>query len=117
MNYTMIVLTEFYPAWLALPREERREYAKDLYEIIDEFKDSVQVRIFDAEALPGAHYTDFMICETTDLKAYHFMWEKIRDSRAYSKGYFKIKDVIMGMENAFEAFETEELQMPSLRKK
>jgi hypothetical protein len=112
----MIVLTEFYPSWLALSREERREYAKDLMEIVEEFKDRVQVRFFDAEALPGANFTDFMICETMDLKAYHFMWEKLRDTPAYGKGYFKIKDVIIGMENAFEVFEAEELNMHPLQK-
>jgi hypothetical protein len=97
MNYTMVVLIEIYPSWLALSRKERRKYAKNLYEIIEEYKESVIVRFFDAEALPGASYTDFMICETNDLKAYHFMWEKLRDTAAYGKGYFKIKDVIMGM--------------------
>lgn len=78
---------------------------------MDEYKDRVQVRFFDAETLPGADFTDFFICETKDLKAYHYMWEKLRDTCAYGKGYFKIKDVIMGMENAFQTFETEELQM------
>jgi len=39
------------------------------------------------------------------------MWEEIRDSEPYTKGYMKIKDVIMGIENAYQAYETEALQL------
>ena len=112
MTHTMIVLLEFHTPWLALSREERRPLAKDIYHIVDEYKNRVQVRFFDAEALPGANFTDFCICETKNLKDYHYMWEKIRDTAAYAQGYFKIKDVIMGMENAYQSFEIEELHMP-----
>lgn len=41
------------------------------------------------------------------------MWEEIRDTAAYAQGYLKIKDVIMGIENAYQQFEEEELHMPS----
>ncbi|SHE63027.1 Darcynin, protein of unknown function [Seinonella peptonophila] len=110
MTYTLILLLEFYPSWLSLTRAERREYADDIYRIIDDYDGQVKVRFFDAEALPGNHYTDFCICETEDLQAYHFMWEKIRDSAAYAHGFFKIKDVIMGIENAYQLFEEQERQ-------
>ncbi|SDC38983.1 hypothetical protein SAMN05421663_102276 [Terribacillus halophilus] len=56
-------------------------------------------------------YTDFVICETEDMKFYHFMWEEIRDSIPYTNGYMKIKDVIMGMENAFQSYEKEMLEL------
>lgn len=51
------------------------------------------------------------MCETDDLKFYHFMWEEIRDSIPYTRGYLKIKEVIMGMENAFQTYEKESLKM------
>ncbi|MFS0559385.1 darcynin family protein [Terribacillus sp. 179-K 1B1 HS] len=111
MRYMMIVLLEFYPSWLALPREERRRYASSLQEIMQTYEEHVKVRFFDAEALPGKDYTDFVICETDDMKSYHFMWEEIRDSIPYTKGYMKIKDVIMGMENAFQSYEKEKLEL------
>lgn len=63
------------------------------------------------KTLPGKDYTDFVICETEDLKFYHFMWEEIRDSIPYTRGYLKIKEVIMGMENAFQTYEKESLKM------
>lgn len=111
MRYMMIVLLEFYPSWLALPREERRKHAEALQATIQKYREHVQVRFFDAEALPGKDYTDFIVCETEDMKQYHYMWEEIRDSEPYTKGYMKIKDVVMGMENAFQSYESEILQM------
>lgn len=111
MRYMMVVLLEFYPSWLALPREERRQHAGALQATIQKYSKHVQVRFFDAEALPGKDYTDFVVCETEDMKQYHYMWEEIRDSQPYTKGYMKIKDVIMGMENAFQSYESEVLQV------
>lgn len=111
MRYMMIVLLEFYPSWLALPREQRRIHAAGLQEIISQYEERVNVRFFDAEALPGKEYTDFVVCETNDMESYHYMWEAIRDSEPYTKGYMKIKNVIMGLENAFASYEKEVLQM------
>lgn len=107
----MIVLLEFYPSWLALPREERRAHAAALQDIVQKYSKQVKVRFFDAEALPGKDYTDFAVCETEDLREYHYMWEEIRDSETYTRGYMKIKDVVMGMENAFQSYESEILKM------
>ena len=99
MKYMMVVLLEFYPSWLALPREERRTHAASLQELMQKYEEHVTVRFFDAEALPGKDYTDFVMCET------------IRDSIPYTSGYVKIKEVIMGMENAFQTYEKESLKM------
>lgn len=110
INHGIVVLLEFFPAWLALPREKRRELAADLYMIIGRYADKVNVKFFDADAFGGG-YSDFVICETTDLKQYHYMWEEIRDTVAYSHGYLKIKDVIMGIQSGYQAFEAEVLNM------
>ncbi|WP_217560938.1 darcynin family protein [Paenibacillus sp. GbtcB18] len=110
MKYMMIVLLEFYPSWLALSREERRNHAASLQQITQKYGQYVKVRFFDAEALPGDDYTDFVTCETEDLKQYHYMWEEIRDSLPYTQGYLKIKNVIMGIEGAFQSYEAEVLK-------
>lgn len=115
MRYMMIVLVEFYPSWLALPREERRKHAASLEEILQKYREQVNVRFFDAEALPGKEYTDFIVCETNDMKPYHYMWEEIRDSAPYTRGYLKIKDVIMGLENAFQSYESDMLNLDERR--
>lgn len=111
LNHGIIILLEFYPTWLALTREKRRELAKDLYSIIEKYSENVKVKFFDADAFGDGTYTDFIFCETSDLKMYHFMWEEIRDTHAYSNGYFKIKKVIMGLQNAYQKFEEESLEM------
>lgn len=113
LNHGIIILLEFYPSWLALPREKRRELAGDLYKIVEKYSEHVKVKFFDADAFGDGTYTDLVICETTDLKKYHFMWEEIRDTYAYSHGYFKIKKVIMGVQNAYQTFEEEVLHMDS----
>jgi hypothetical protein len=113
LNHGIIVLLEFYPSWLALSREKRRELASNLYSIIDKYSEHVKVKFFDADAFGDGTYTDLVICETTNLKQYHFMWEEIRDTHAYSHGYFKIKKVIMGVQNAYQSFEKEVLKMDS----
>ncbi|BBH23232.1 hypothetical protein Back11_45770 [Paenibacillus baekrokdamisoli] len=112
MKYMMIVLLEFYPSWLALSREVRQEKAMELRHITLKYDKDVKVRFFDAEALPGETYTDFVMCETEDLRPYHFMWEEIRDSETYTRGYMKIKNVIMGIENAYQLYESEILAKP-----
>ncbi|WP_406796495.1 MULTISPECIES: darcynin family protein [Brevibacillus] len=111
MRYMMSVLLEFYPSWLALSREERNNHAASSQKIVQKYNQHVQARFFDAEALPGKEFTDFVVCEVDDLKQYHYIWEEIRDSLVYTQGYMKIKDVIMGMENAFKSYESEVLKM------
>ncbi|MFB7157837.1 hypothetical protein [Lysinibacillus sp. NPDC056232] len=37
------------------------------------------------------------------------MWEEIRDHAVYTEGHMKIKDVIMGMEEAYKKFEADSL--------
>ena len=83
------------------------------YSLVDgkKYSQYVQVRFFDAEALPGKDYTDFAVCETEDLRQYHYMWEEVRDSLPYTKGFMKIKEVVMGMENAFQSYESDILKM------
>lgn len=110
LQYGFIVNLEFYPQWLSLARTERRELAQDLYEIVSRYAGKVQVEFYDADALHGG-FTDFVICRTDDIKHYHYMWEEIRDTRAYAGGYFKIVGVTVGIREAFRAFETEVLGM------
>jgi hypothetical protein len=45
-----------------------------------------------------------MIVETTDLKEYRYFIEYLRDTKIYGEPYFEIKDIVPGMENAFQEF-------------
>ncbi|MFD0695556.1 darcynin family protein [Paenibacillus sp. GCM10027628] len=110
MNHCFVVLLEVDPTWLALSREMRREYASELYEIIGRHAAEVRVRYFDADAFSGK-CSDFVICETQNTAQYHYMWEALKDSQGFSGGYYRIKDVIYGIQNAYQAYETEVLGM------
>ncbi|MBO9606208.1 MAG: Darcynin 2 [Paenibacillaceae bacterium] len=110
MQYGIMVKLEFYPAWLRLARTERRDLAQDMYGIIGRYAGKVEVEFYDADALHGG-FTDFVICRTEDMKHYHYMWEEIRDTRAYAGGYVKIVDVTIGIRDAHRAYEAEALGM------
>ncbi len=98
-----VVLLEFEPSWLALARERRREHADAIGRIVARHPE-VSVRWFDADAL-GRGYTDFVVCEFDDLASYHFLWEELRDHEVFSHPYVRLKDVHLGLERAYEAYE------------
>jgi len=39
------------------------------------------------------------------MYAYHAMWEELKDSELFTTPYFHITRVLIGMENAFEAYD------------
>lgn len=100
-----VVALAFEPAWLGLSRSERASWAARLAAILERHPD-VSLRWFDADALSGAH-TDFALCEFEDLKAYHFLWEELRDLELFSRPYVRIVDVWLGMERGYEAYEAQ----------
>lgn len=104
-HYSAVVLLEFFPAWLALSRVKRNEIAGKAQDIIAKYPE-VTVRWFDADAL-GHGYTDFAFCEFDDLQRYHFLWEALRDTEIFTHPYATIKDVILGIESGYQAYEEE----------
>ncbi|WP_248925120.1 darcynin family protein [Paenibacillus hamazuiensis] len=110
MNHCFVVTIEVDASWLALPRETRRTYAAEVYAIAGRYSGEVRVKYFDADAFSGK-CSDFVICETENTMAYHSIWEEIKDSPVFSNGFFRIKDVLFGIQNAYQAYETETLGM------
>ena len=104
LRLVAVVLLQFEPAWLALPRERRREIAALAGDIAGRHRD-VALRWFDADAL-GHGYSDFVLCEFTDIAAYHFLWEELRDSALFTTPYVHIRDVVLGIERGYEAYES-----------
>ena len=103
--YTIIVTMTATPAWLALSRAERNHFTTTLLQpLFIQCSDSVQVRFFDAEAFT-ARCSDVAIFTTLDLKAYYFLMEQLRDTPLFTKPYFLLNDVIIGLENGYQAFE------------
>ncbi len=101
----MAVLYQTTPAWLELSREKRKSFFETpIAPIIQRFGETVQVRLFDAEAF-HARITDFMILDCRDLKDYYFLMEQLRDTKRFSIPYIQRQDVIAGLENGFKEFE------------
>ncbi|WP_192348877.1 darcynin family protein [Algoriphagus sp. Y33] len=102
--YTVLVLLNAKPHWLALTRDQRSEFVeKELVPIFDRVSKNVSVRFFDSEYF-HASISDFLILNATELEGYKLFIELLRDTKVYSIPYFEIKDIIIGQENLFEDF-------------
>ena len=103
--YTIIITMTATPAWLTLSRAERNHFTTTILQpLFVQWSDRVQVRFFDAEAFT-AHCSDVAISTTLDLKAYYFLMEQLRDTPLFAQPYFLLNDVIIGLENGYQAFE------------
>ena len=89
--------------YLQLSREARAAHWLALQEIIAGHP-KVSVVWHDADALSG-ECSDFVICHFQSLFDYHCMWEEIKDGPLFMTPYFHITRVLIGMENAFVAYD------------
>ena len=89
--------------YLQLSREARAAHWLALQEIIAAHP-KVGVVWHDADALSG-ECSDFVICHFQTLFDYHCMWEEIKDGPLFMTPYFNITRVLLGMENAFVAYD------------
>lgn len=104
-KYSIIVMMSTRPEWLALTHEERDAFNnKYVNPIFARYAETVKVRLFDAEAFT-ASCTDFALFETDDLTQYYFLMESLRDTPLFSKPYFDVDEIIVGLEGGFERFE------------
>jgi Darcynin, domain of unknown function len=101
--FAAVVLVEFEPAWLALPRAERGRHAEALAAIIARHPE-VDVRWFDADAF-GHGYSDFVVCECRDLERYHALWEELRDTPVFTTPYARLRGVHLGIERGYQRYE------------
>ncbi len=105
MKYTVFVLYQALPAWLALSRPQREAFFdRKATPIFAKYEKDVQVRLFDAEAF-HAQVSDVMVISCNDLNAYYFFMEALRDTELFSKPYIELKDVIISRENGFRDYE------------
>jgi len=98
-----IVYLAFEPAWLALTREERGRIAGKTGAILARHP-RVTFEWFDADAFAGG-FSDFAICRFSDLRAYHHLWEELRDTEIFTRPYARIVNVTTGIENGFQDYE------------
>ena len=91
------------PTWLALPRAKRRDIAAVIDEICARHRE-VSLDWYDADAL-GNGFSDFVICRFTDIGAYHFLWEELKDTALCAAPFMRITGVDFGIERGYEAYE------------
>lgn len=104
VKFAFFALVRALPAWLALSREDRNKiWEKELGVVIEKYK-QVSIRTFDAEAF-STRCSDIILFETSDIEAYYFLIEEIRDSRICTVPFFEFIDIIPTIEEGFKRFE------------
>lgn len=102
IQYTIVMSYSFSNEWLAKPRTDRRRFEEEhLFPILARYRDRLKHTTFDADAFQ-TNTSDFMIIETEDLDAYYFMVEELRDSKLLGKGYAKIDNFMIGINNQYK---------------
>jgi Darcynin, domain of unknown function len=102
-RFTIFVFLRALPAWLALPREQRRALAEA--NVAAALKGSgVALRHFDAEAFT-AICSDISLFEADDLIAFYAVMERLRDSVLFTKPYFELVQIIPAIEDGFQHYE------------
>lgn len=106
-RFTVIILLNATPAWLSLSREDRDLYFRqEISPIFDRYQSTSTVRFFDSEFF-HANVSDYILIESSSFKDYQYLIEELRDSKIYSEPYFEVKDIIPGVENAFQSYNDE----------
>jgi hypothetical protein len=103
-HYAIFHQITFTPAWLALPRAQRRAVAETIAALVTDTQGTVCVRWFDAEAF-SANPTDVLLVETNDLFAYYRFWERVRDSSLFTVPYVGDHKITMGIEQGHRMHE------------
>lgn len=98
-----VVYLAFEPAWLALSRADRQAHAANIGGILGRHPE-VSFEWFDADALSGG-FSDFAICRFSDMRAYHHLWEELRDTEIFARPFARIVNVSVGIENGFQDYE------------
>ncbi|MGB3246499.1 MAG: darcynin family protein [Sulfitobacter sp.] len=86
--------------------EDRDSIANDCLgqALVDE---RVAMRFYDAEAFSAA-CSDIAVFETTDMQAYYFAMERLRNTALISEPYFEIINIIPAIEDGFQTFQQAE---------
>lgn len=105
-RFTIFMLLEALPAWLKLDRAERAGLASKALETSLTGL-AVSHRHYDAEAFSG-RCSDLAVFETSDMTAYYYAVERLRDSPLFAEPYFRVVDIIPAMAEGYRDFEDHE---------
>ena len=97
-TYTFFMLLRSQPAWLRLPRAERRRFVAAEIAPLLAAHPAVRLRFYDAEAFSG-RCSDVAVFETADPRAYAFLVDALRDTAFFSHPYFEVLDIVPAVED------------------
>ncbi|MCH0538826.1 hypothetical protein I3F58_04490 [Streptomyces sp. MUM 203J] len=103
VTYVVMNMLQFQPAWLRLERGERARVWETV-RILAARAGEVRLRWFDTEAF-CADYSDILFVETEDLSGYYMFWEAVRDTELFSVPYVEVKQIVIGVEDGFAAYD------------
>lgn len=98
-EYTIFMLIEATPAWLALPPPERFGFVRTTVGPIMAAHPEVTLRYFDAEAYT-ARCSDVIMWQTRDLARYQSVIENLRETLFWNH-YFIVREIIPTIEDGF----------------
>lgn len=102
-EWTVLVQLTALPAWLAVPREQRRAIGTRSLQVAHR-QAAVRLRWVDTEAFT-ADCSDVLIVETPDLLAWNRLFEALRDTDLFTAPYFRLERVLTGIVNGYLDYE------------
>jgi hypothetical protein len=106
MRYAIVLKLKYAPAWLRKARPERRAFNdRHIAPILEKYADRVSFRWFDAEAFHAA-FSDWVLFETEDLRAYYHLIEELRDTPLITEGLAEFHEITLGLEWGHREFES-----------
>jgi len=92
------------PTWLALSRQQRADFIAGVVRPIFAGYPQVKLRFYDAEAFSG-RCSDLAVFETTDVQAYAFLIDALRDTPFLGLPYFEVLEIIPAIEDGYADYD------------
>jgi hypothetical protein len=102
-RWTVLVQLTALPAWLALPRDRRREIGARCTAVAGRWP-RIRLRWLDVEAFTG-ECSDVLIAETPDPREWNHLFEALRDTELFAVPYFRLERILTGIENGYVEYE------------
>lgn len=102
-RWTVLVHLTALPAWLALPRDRRREAGARCLAVARR-QPRVRLRWLDVEAFTRA-CSDVLIAETSDPRAWYHLFEALRDTELFTVPYFRLEQILTGIDDGYLDYE------------
>lgn len=97
-RYVIFVHLTALPSWLRLSRGERDQLVERHANPVLAAHPEVRIRWIDVEAF-AADSSDVLIAETTDVQAWHRLFDALRDTPLFAEPYFRLDRLYVGIED------------------